>query len=210
VSLNYTTTKGIINDVLHTFKTGDNYTTYQTKENLADNTNIGLSVNWNYPVTKWWTTNIFSNVYNNTYKGIVGTEKIDVSIATFTANATNQFSFKKGWTAELTGFYQSVNLSSSVIVARPMGVFSLGAGKQILKGKGTARFNMRDPFWIQKFRGDIDLDPFTTQVRSKWDNRRYIFTFNYRFGKNIQQQARRRNSASQDEQNRVNLGNGQQ
>ncbi|MEO6732751.1 MAG: TonB-dependent receptor [Ferruginibacter sp.] len=211
ISFNYSTTKGIINDVLHTFKTGDNYTTYLTKENLADNRNIGLSINWNYPVKKWWTTNIFTNSYINKYEGFVGNEKIEISAPSFMANVSNQFTFKAGWTAELSGFYQSENLSSGVIVARPMGVFSLGAGKQVLKGRGTVRFNMRDPFWIQKFRGYTDLDQFEMQIRSKWDNRRYIFTFNIRFGKNMQQQqSRRRTSASQDEQNRVNLGNGQQ
>jgi outer membrane receptor protein involved in Fe transport len=211
ISLNYTTTKGIINDVLHTFKTGDNYTTYRTKENLADNRNIGLSVNWNYPVTKWWTTNIFVNAYNNNYVGVVGNEPIDVSISTFMTNTGNQFTFKKGWTAELSGFYQTNNLVSSVIVGRPMGVFSLGGGKQVLKGKGTVRLNIRDPLWVQRFRGNTDLDPFEAQVRTKWDNRRFIFTFNFRFGKNLQQpNTRRRNAASQDEQNRVNLGSGQQ
>ncbi|MCW3093492.1 MAG: TonB-dependent receptor [Ferruginibacter sp.] len=211
ISLNYTTTNGIINDVLHTFKTGDNYTTYLTKENLADNKNIGLSINWNYPVTKWWTSNIFVNAYDSKYSGYISNEKIDVSVPSFMTNVSNQFTFKKGWTAELSGFFQSKNLSSSVIISRPMGVFSLGGGKQILKGKGTVRVNLRDPFWIQKFRGEVDLDVFETQIRSKWDNRRCIITFNWRFGKNMQQQqSRRRNAASQDEQNRVNLGNGQQ
>ena len=126
-------------------------------------------------------------------------------------NVSNQFTFKKGWTAELSGFYQSSNLVSSVIIGRPMGVFSLGAGKQVMKGKGTVRFNMRDPFWIQRFRGTVDLEAFEAQVQSKWDNRRFILTLNYRFGKTMQQQnARRRNAASQEEQNRVNVGNGQQ
>ena len=44
VSANYTTITDIINDVLITRKEpGDsNYTTYQTKENIASNKNIGL------------------------------------------------------------------------------------------------------------------------------------------------------------------------
>ena len=210
VSLNYTTTNGIINDVLHTFKTGENYTTYLTKENIANNRNIGLSINWNYPVKKWWTTNIFTNTYYSKYDGTVSNEKINVSIPSFMANVSNQFTFKKGWTAELSGFFQSKNLSSSVIISRSMGMFSFGGGKQILKGRGTLRLNVRDPFWIQKFRGYTELDLFETQIRSKWDNRRCIISFNFRFGKNMQQQVRRRNSGSQDEQNRVNLGSGQQ
>lgn len=210
ISVNHTTTTDIINEVVHSYKTGENYTTYQVKENLADNRNIGLSVNWNYPATKWWTINLFTNAFNNKYSGFVGDEKIDVSLSTVMANVSNQFNFKKGWTGELSGFYQSKNLAGSVIIAQPMGVFSLGAGKQILKEKGTLRLNVRDPLWIQKFRGNIDLNTFNTQIQSKWDNRRYIITFNYRFGKTMQQQNRRRNAASQDEQNRMNLGNGQQ
>lgn len=214
VALNYTTTKGIINDVIHTFKIDSSYYAYQTKENLADNTNMGLSINWNYPVTKWWTTNLFTNLYNNHYKGLLVNngvnEKIDISATSFMVNVSNQFTFKKGWTGEISGFYMSKNLNGGVIVAKPMGVFSFGAGKQILKTKGTIRVNLRDPFWIQKFRGYTELDNLSTQIRSKWDNRRYIITFNYRFGKTMQQQARRRNAASQDEQNRVNMGSGQQ
>ena len=214
LSVNYTTTTGIINDVLHTYKTGDNYTTYQNKENLADSRNIGLSVNWNYPAAKWWTVNVFANGWTNNYKGVIvnngKNENINVDATSYMANVSNQFKFKKGWSAELSGFYQSKNLVSSVIVAKPMGQFSLGGGKQVLKDKGTIRLNLRDPFWLQKFRGSSELDAFNTQIRSKWDNRRYIITFNYRFGKTLQQQNRRRNAASQDEQNRVNLGNGQQ
>lgn len=214
LSLNYTTTKGIMNDVLHTIKSGDNYYTYQTKENLADNRNIGLSINWNYPVNKWWTVNLSSSLFNNYYSGYVMNnginQHINVSASSYMANVSNQFKFKKGWSGEISGFYQAKNLVSSVIVAKPMGMFALGVGKTVLKEKGSIRLNVRDPFWLQRFRGSTDLDQFNTQINSRWDNRRYIISFNYRFGKTLQQQNRRRTAASQDEQNRVNLGSGQQ
>jgi len=85
----------------------------------------------------------------------------------------------------------------------------LGIGKQVLKQKGSIRFNARDPFWLMKFQGRTTMDAFDTKIQSKWDNRRFIFTFTYRFGKTLQQQQRKRGTASQDEQNRVNTG-GQQ
>ena len=136
-------------------------------------------------------------------------QMISVSASSFAINASNQFKFNKGWTGEVSGFYQGKNLVSSVIVARPMGMFAFGAGKTVLTAKGTIRLNVRDPFWLQKFRGYTELDAFYTQIQSKWDNRRYIISFNYRFGKTLQQQNRRHNAGSQDEQNRVNTG-GQQ
>jgi hypothetical protein len=213
VSVNYSTTSGIINDVLHTYKTGDNYTTYQSKENLADSKNIGLSINWNYPVTKSWTTNLSTDIFNNKYSGFLLNnglnQPINVSASSFSFNMSNQFKFKKGWSGEISGFYQGKNLVSSVIVAKPMGMFAFGAGKQVLKQKGTIRLNVRDPFWLQKFRGNAELDAFYTQIQTRWDNRRYIISFNWRFGKTLQQQGRKHNAGSQDEQNRVNTG-GQQ
>ncbi len=211
ISANYTTVSDIINDVIITKKEpGDsNYTTYQTRENIASNKNIGLSVNYNKKLAKWWSINVFGNVFNNHYKGVIDDENIDVSATAFNGNFSNQFTFKKGWTAELSGFYNSENLISSAILAEGRGMFSLGGGKQILKTKGTIRLNVRDPFYIMRFNGSTDLNKGVTQIHSAWDNRRLIFTFTYRFGKTNGQQQRRRSSAADEEQNRVNTG-GQQ
>ncbi len=88
-------------------------------------------------------------------------------------------------------------------------MFSLGGSKQILKTKGTIRLNVRDPFYLMSFRGSTDLNKGVAQIHSVWDNRRLILTFTYRFGKTNGQQQRRRGTAADDEQNRVNTG-GQQ
>jgi hypothetical protein len=78
----------------------------------------------------------------------------------------------------------------------------------VLKGKGTVRLNLRDPFWIQRYRGKTQYDIVDTRVQNRWDNRQVTVSFTYRFGKNGQQNPppRRRNSASQEEQNRVGQG----
>jgi outer membrane receptor protein involved in Fe transport len=209
ISTNYTNTTDIINDVLTTTKDGDNYITSQTKQNIATRRNLGLAINYNKQLQKWWSMNMFFNVYNNNYEGIINNEKISLDITAFTANLSNQFNFGKGWTGELSAFYNSKNLVSSVILAQPQGMFSLGGGKQILQQKGSIRINVRDPFWLMKFKGNTTMDKFVTNIQSKWDNRRFIISFSYRFGKTLQQQQRKKSSASQDEQNRVNTG-GQQ
>ena len=212
ISANYTSVSDIINDVLITKKEpGDsNYTTYQTTENIASNKNIGLSVNYNRKLNKWWSLNFFVNVFNNHYKGVIDDENIDVGITAFNTNISNQFTFNKGWTAELSGWCNSRNYYSGAILAEPMGFFSLGGGKQILKSKGTVRINIRDPFYVMRFKGESDLNHGLTQVHSLWDNRRVVFTFTYRFGKANGQQQRKRSTGADDEQNRVKTGGGQQ
>lgn len=211
VSTNYTTVTDIINDVLITKREpGDsNYTTYQTKQNIASNKNVGLSVSYNSKLTKWWSINVSLNVYNNHYKGTIDNEQIDVGLTSFDGNMSSQFTFKKGWSAEVSGFYVGENLESSAILSLPMGMFSVGGGKKILKDKGSIRLNIRDPFYLMSFRGSTDLNKGYTQIHSYWDNRRAIITFTYRFGKTNGQAPRRRTTGTDAEQNRVGTG-GQQ
>ena len=211
ITANYTYTTDIINDVLLTVKQpGDsNYTTYQTSENIASNRNIGLAVNYSKQIYKWWTINVYGNVFNNDYKGVIQGEAIHVNIFAFNGNFSSQFNFNKGWGAEASGWYNGKNFVSSAILADPMGMFSLGGSKQVLKGKGSVKVNLRDPFYLAHFNGSTYLSNGLTEIHSKWDNRRYIITLTYRFGKNKPQQAHH-GSGAEEEQSRVKTGGGQQ
>lgn len=209
-TLNYTTTTDIINDVIRQKMVEDKKVTFQTKENLAKRRNIGLAVSLNMPITKWWTTSFYVNAYNNHYEGMIGTRPLNVDLTSFMMNTSQQFKFAKTWSAEVSGFYRSKSQDAGMIVAEPMGVVSFGASKQILKGKGTLRLNVSDPFYIQKFRGYTVFDDINLHVNNSWDNRCVGLSFTYRFskGQNAQPQ-RRRTGSAQDEQNRVG-GNQQQ
>ncbi|WP_153799215.1 TonB-dependent receptor [Foetidibacter luteolus] len=208
VSANFTTVSDIINDVLLTEKLpGDsNYTTYQTTLNVASSRNIGLSINYNKQLKKWWTLNVFANIYNNQFNGFLDGESINVNYTAFTANMSNQFNFNKGWSGEISGFYSSTQLETSSILARPMGMFSVGGGKKFLKDKAGIRLNLRDPFYIMSFRGSTDMNRGYTKIHSFWDNRRAIITFTYRFGSTNGQSPRRRSTGAEDVQNRVKSG----
>jgi outer membrane receptor protein involved in Fe transport len=209
VSVNYTSTDGIINDILK--QDDQTYVTFQTKENIANRVNIGLSLNYNRPVTKWWNINVFGNLFNNHFEGIVNNTRLNVDVATYMVNINNQLKFNKGWGGEVSGFYRSRILAGGTIVGEPMGVLSFGVSKAILKNKGSLRLNLTDPFWLQYFRGYTKFGNIDTRIQSKWDNRRVGITFTYRFTKGESQpQIRRRSGSAQDEQNRIGAGNGQQ
>jgi hypothetical protein len=208
ISMNTTFTTDIINDILK--QNDSTHVTFQTKENVAKRTNIGLTINYNKPLKKWWTIGVFANVFNNHFEGFVNNMNLKANIATYMININNQFKFNKGWGAEVSGFYRSKILSSGIIIGEPMGVVSFGASKQILKGKGAIRLNLTDPFWIQYFKGYTKFGNIDTRINSRWDNRRYSITFTWRFSKGQNQpQIRRRTTSSQDEQNRIGQG-GQQ
>lgn len=206
-TLSFTSTTDILNDILR--QNEETNVTYQIKENLAKRQTLGLSVSYNAPITKWWTTSIFLNVNNSHYTGVANKEPLDVTLTSFMGNASQQFRFAKTWSAEVNGFYRTAAQETGMFLIRPMGVVSFGFGKQILKNQGSLKLNVYDPFYIQQAKVIIKHGDIDAVVLNKWDNRRVGINFTYRFskGQNIQPQ-RRRASSAQEEQNRVG-GNGQ-
>src|SRR5690349_7687281 len=178
--------------------------TFLTAENVVEFRNNVLSITAPIPVQKWWNANLFTNIYNNHYKGVYEGKPIDVSYTSFMANLTNSFTLGKGYTAELSGFYRHKGVDQLTII-EPIYQMSIGGQKQVIKGKGTIRLNVRDPFAWQRFRGLNKYGDIDMRFYSRPDVRQVTATFTYRFGKNNQQAPppRRRNSSSQDEQNRV-------
>lgn len=202
-TLNYNTTNNVISQLIKP----DGDILFLTSDNVARFRNIGIAITAPVPVTKWWDSNIFVNVYNNHYEGIYENKPLDLSYTSFMINWTQTFTIKQGFTAEVSGFYRAKGVDQ-LSINDPMYLLNFGAQKQVLKGKGTLRLNLRDPFWMQRYSGKTQYDVVDSRVKNKWDNRQVTATFTYRFGKTSQQNPppRRRNSASQDEQNRVGQG----
>jgi hypothetical protein len=168
---------------------------------------MGISITAPVPITKWWNTNSFTNIYNNHYKGIYNAEPLDISYTSFMVNITNTFTIKQGFSLELSGFYRGKGVDQ-LTINEPIYQMSIGGQKNILKNKATVRLNVRDPFAWQEYRGLTEYGNIYAKIHSKFDVRQVTATFTYRFGKNIQQPpSRRRNNATQDEQNRVGGAN---
>lgn len=202
-TLNYNSTNDVISQILKP----DGDLVYLTSDNVSRFRNIGIAITAPVPVTKWWTSNIFFNLFNNLYDGTYEGRPLRIDYTSFMVNMTQTFTLKPGLSLELTGFYRARGVDQ-LSIDEPMYVLSAGAQKQVMKGKGTLRLNLRDPFWIQRYQGNTNYDVVSTSVKNRWDNRQLTVSFTYRFGKtNNTGPQRKRNSASQDEQNRVGQGN---
>ena len=205
-TLNYTKTTDIISPVIEQIT--EDTLTYVKKANIANQEQFGISVSTAIPVTKWWTSNIYLNAFNNTFSGPVNGEFVTVKATSFSVNGSQQFKFSKTETFEISGWYRSAGLEG-VINTRPAGMMSIGYSKQVMKGKGTLRLNLRDVFLSQQFRASTKygtVDAVFSEIR---DSRVLNIGFTYRFSKgklNANNQKRRTSGAS-DEQSRVGGGN---
>ncbi len=202
-TLGYSDITNIIQQVLQ--QVDSTHTTFVKQDNIANQKSYNLSVNAGFPVTKWWTTNIYAQGNYNSYEGFINTGIIKVGGYGFMTNVSNQFQLKKGWGLELSGFYRS-KMVEGTIISQPMGVLNFGASKSLMKGKGTLKLNVRDFLDIQQFRGYSKYQNIDVTIRNQWDNRVVNLSFTYRFAKGKAGSQQQHKSSAEEEQNRVKAG----
>ena len=202
-TINYSHTKNVFTEVLKQITS--ERITFDTKENIASRTDFGLAVSAYFPVTKFLTTNIYTNVISDTYEGALDGGYLKLNNVTFFGNINNQLKFKKGWSAELSGFYRTKGLEGQII-ANPMWRADAGLQKKIMKNKGSLKLSVRDIFNSQVFAGYVNYQDIDVRIKNSRDSRAASLTFTYSFGKPLQNQQRRKSGSASDEQNRVKTG----
>ncbi len=109
-----------------------------TRGNVGTFHNIGITASLQLPVTKWWNVTAVAVFNHKSIEGFVWAPfKATINQLNFSLN--NQFQFKKGWAAELTGYYLSKSQIDLQEVLTPQGEMGAGISKQVLKNKGTIR-----------------------------------------------------------------------
>ncbi len=203
-TLNYTKTNDILQMIMDQIP--EDTITFVKKENIASQRQFGLSISAGMPITKWWTSNLYVNVFNNHFEGVVGAEKITVDATMLSLNGSQQFKLNKTASVEISGWYRTAGIES-VLKTKPMGMVALGFSQQVMKGKGTLRLNIRDIFYTQQFSAVSKYGHVDAGFTQRNDSRVVNIGFTYRFnkGKLKASQGRKSGSAS-DEQNRVGGG----
>ena len=204
-TLNYSKTTNIITEVLeqNTIKNE----TFVKKSNIASQRQYGVSVAVGGQLKKWWSGNVYINVFNNLYKGIVNNDYISIGATTGQLNISNQFKLSKTWNAELSGFYQSPAFEG-VFKIQGLGALNMGVSKQIMKGKGTIRFSAKDILLTQKAKGTIVYSNIDAAFQQRRDSRQVALGFTYRFNKGkLKAGNSKRAGGASEEQQRVKADN---
>jgi iron complex outermembrane recepter protein len=216
-TINYSRTNGVMTQILQ--QNNALKLTYVTNYNIGYVDNLGISFSVPVPITKWWFSNTYFNLYNNHYVGDIPKTTIDANgnsstiyqpldarATTYQLNMTHQFTLPKKFSLELSGFYQSPFIEGQ-LVGKPMGQVSFGVQKKVLKDKATIKLNVNDIFWTNQFRGSFMFNDIDVRIANQWESRTARMTFTYRFGNNKVASARQRKTGLEDEKGRVKSGN---
>jgi outer membrane receptor protein involved in Fe transport len=204
-TLNYTRTTDMMNAVLE--QDPDKNETVIRKQNIAKQRQYGIAVSAGGQLNKWWTGNVYANLFNNRFEGILNGDQVVIGATTGQFNANNQFKLGKTLSAELGGFYMTGGVDG-VFRIKGFGMVNMGVSKQIFKGKGTLRLNMRDVLYSQKIKGTIRYSNIDAAFQQRRDSRQVALGFTYRFskGKMNNNGQKRKTGGAGDEQNRVKTG----
>lgn len=203
-TLNYSKTTDIMAE---SFDQVDSDTiTYVFKDNISSATNYGISVSANLKPVKWWSANVYTNVYHNTYKGEIREKPLSVAMTTAMLNLNNQFTLGNGWSAELGGFVRTKGIEGQILIF-PLGQLNVGIQKQVLNKKGTVKLSARDVLYTMPFKADFEFDTMDIHIDQARQSRTVGLSFTYRFGK-TNFKARQVKSGAEEEQSRVKKGGG--
>jgi len=201
-TVNYSKTKNFFSE---TFGQKD-FATVVSRGNIGQRQNAGISISAQVPVAKWWNASLYGNYNYNAFKGVLYNEALDVHGSNILFNVNNQFTLGKGWSAELSGFYRTKGIEGQIIIM-PLGQASAGISKQVLKGKGSVRANIRDIFYTNRAKGEINFQQTSAHFENTRDSRVAGISFSYRFGKPLKGlQNNRKKGGADDEQSRVKAG----
>jgi iron complex outermembrane receptor protein len=198
--LSYSHVKDVFTQMLDT---AERSKAFLTQKNLA--TQDIVSFNISYPLQiKWYSAFINASSYYSHYKADFGVGRtVDLDVFAFNYSMQNSFKLGKGWTGEITGFFNSPTISQGTFKAKTLWNLDMGIQKVLIGGKANFRLNVSDIF--KTLLPDQSSDFAGQVLRNKvaFESRQLKINFTYRFGSNQVKASRQRKSGSEDESKRV-------
>lgn len=199
-TLGYSVTKDYFSQI---FLTDSNGLIIYTEGNLRKMENLSLSLSGQFSPLPFWSVNLQGTLNYKTLGGYVWNDR-QATMLEVTLTMNNQFRFKKGWAAELSGFFTGRELELQEITD-PTGQLSIGLSKQVFQNKGAIKLNVRDIFYTQAMQGLTHFQQATEYFKLTRDSRVCTLAFTYRFGKALKAGPTRQGGAG-DEIKRVTSG----
>lgn len=205
--LNYSRVKDIFTQLPDTTEKSKSFL---TKRNLATQDIISLNVSYPFQY-KWYSFFVNMNTYYSNYKADFGGGDRNVNLGIYSLSLYMQHAFKlgKGFTGEISGFYNSPSIWQGSFKSKS--IYSLDAGltKTVMKGKGTVKAAVGDVFNSLRFQGSSDFTGQQSTFKGKPESRQFKLSFNVRFGSATVKASRNRKSGIEEENLRTqNSGGG--
>ncbi|WP_317046645.1 outer membrane beta-barrel protein [Mucilaginibacter gotjawali] len=199
IALAYNYTADVQGETIH--RNGDVF--ISTQGNIGQQKTLDLSVNTNFQPTKWWSVNLYAEVYKNTYQGAFYTGYLNQSQVTVSGNGNNQFTLSPTWSAELSGFFDTGGTYGQ-FVTLPKGMLNAAIQKKIWNNKATIKLTMQNILQSFSPSGTItNIADARASFHNTLDTQVARLAFTYSFGKSANTPQKRETGGADSEQSRA-------
>ncbi|HMO62928.1 MAG TPA: TonB-dependent receptor [Ferruginibacter sp.] len=184
--------------------TAEKTKSFITKKNLATQDIVSLNVSYPFQY-KWYSAFANFNGYYSHYKADFGGDSRVINLDVFAFNIYMQHSAKlgKGFSAELSGWYNSPSIWQGTFKSKEMWSVDVGVQKQFMGGKINAKISGTDIFFTQKWRGESNFAGQLLIASGQFESRQVRLNVTYRFGSTQVKAARQRKTGLDEENKRV-------
>ncbi|MFK7774673.1 MAG: TonB-dependent receptor [Saprospiraceae bacterium] len=208
-SIYYKYTDDAIESILTPIQLNDSTVISNTSfANIGTRENIGLNV-FSSKTIKFWTIRGNVNASRYSGRGILNGEEVKASALVYQAFVSSSFDLKKGWKAEMWGFWNSPRQTLQGFNPS-FSMYSVGVKKDLWGKRGSVGINIIDPFnEVKNFRTELAGDNFTQTSNYGLPFRSFGINFSYKFGKLDFKAKSRKSSIKNDDVKQGDGGGGQ-
>ena len=185
------------------YKKGANNVLIQTWDNLSSGISIMPYISLSKEIGIWNSSLYVAGGYVNFISRNQAGIKTSNESWSYLASLENAFTFKRSWTAELTGFYTGP-LTYGVYYNAAQFSTDFGVAKQFMKNKASIKLSVSDIFNTLTSKYTTDTPEALLNGNNKTESRFINLSFKYKFGNSNVKSNKNRNSKLGDIQNRIN------
>jgi hypothetical protein len=149
--------------------------------NVPNSRYYAVSLFGSLPIKPWWNVEYYASTFYNELSGYILGGDFSNSAWSYSLQATNAFTIRKGLEFEFGGNYNS-NMAWGISQNQGFGALSGALRLNVLKEKATIRLAVQDIFWSELYKSTIDSKWLTFTGKFRSDNRVVQLSFRYRFG----------------------------
>lgn len=198
-TVSYGSSKDDINETIEI----NNGIYYSRPGNIGKIETFSWNANIQLTLAPWWSANAYNEVTYSKYTSKLYTEDLKSSGTYWYFSMNNSFKLQKGWSAEVSGTYQTDIVSAQFVLLSRSNI-NIGIQKKLLKDKASIKLSANDVFYSNLNSGIIkNLKNTEANWVNKSDSRFVALTFTYSFGKSFSTKNEYDSTGADNEKNRV-------
>lgn len=155
--------------------------TYSQWDNVANQDVFGLELISKVSLFNWWDATANVNLFYNNTTPLQGFDVQEVENFSWNGNLNSNVKIMRTLSMQLRGFYRA---PSKRLQGRMKAMYGMDVAlkKEVLDGKGSITFNVRDAFDTRSFRSESFLPQNHIYMEHRWRPRTFTVSLSYRFG----------------------------